>query len=188
MKFDQSLRYNTVPEWISHYIDYSALKRLIYSLEKLSIDRMQTSNDTERTALIHGNPSSDFDPAATFRRRIDAEIRRVDSFYSQTEEHTFNLVDKLDEDFTSYKAEAAVYEATVATELNNDLESGLASPINTPSVILSPDFRAALLPTVFIIVLISLLQQSMQTNTTTLAILTMIMVMVMVIVVFPKYW
>lgn len=131
MKFDQSLRYNTVPEWISHYLDYSALKRLIYSLEKLSVDRMQTSDDTEHTSLIHDNSSSDFNPAATFRRRVDSELNRIDSFYTHTEERLYDLVDKLVEDFAAYKAEVAAYSEPMAAG-NADLESGIPSPNNTP--------------------------------------------------------
>lgn len=34
MKFSHSLKFNSVPEWRAHYINYGALKKLSYALEK----------------------------------------------------------------------------------------------------------------------------------------------------------
>lgn len=34
MKFSHSLKFNSVPEWRPHYINYGALKKLSYALEK----------------------------------------------------------------------------------------------------------------------------------------------------------
>jgi phosphate transporter len=33
MKFSHVLKFNTVPEWREHYINYAALKKLIYQAE-----------------------------------------------------------------------------------------------------------------------------------------------------------
>ncbi|CDO92810.1 unnamed protein product [Kluyveromyces dobzhanskii CBS 2104] len=38
MKFSHSLKYNAVPEWQDYYIDYSHLKKLIYSLQQQELD------------------------------------------------------------------------------------------------------------------------------------------------------
>lgn len=134
MKFDQSLRYNTVPEWVSFYLDYSTLKRLIYSLEKLSVNRMQDTDNNERTALIQGAPTSDFDPAATFRRRLDLELHKVDSFYSQTEERLFASIDKLVDDVETYEADVDAHEAMLENpQSDTDLEANVHTPIDTSS-------------------------------------------------------
>lgn len=41
MKFSHSLKYNAVPEWQDYYIDYSHLKKLIYSLQQQELDQLE---------------------------------------------------------------------------------------------------------------------------------------------------
>ncbi|KAK3079337.1 hypothetical protein LTS18_005119, partial [Coniosporium uncinatum] len=53
MKFSHSIQFNAVPDWSSHYIAYSNLKKLIYSLEKQLHQKNGTlTNDAESSPLL----------------------------------------------------------------------------------------------------------------------------------------
>lgn len=99
MKFNHSLQFNAVPEWTSKYIDYSALKKLIYSLEQKSVSRLQGTDDTEEAALMG---SSDVDPVPVFERKLTAELTKIDTFYSEMEAKIFKEFDLLVYDFEDY--------------------------------------------------------------------------------------
>ncbi|QLG70219.1 hypothetical protein HG535_0A01570 [Zygotorulaspora mrakii] len=49
MRFSHFLKYNAVPEWQSHYMDYSALKNLIYTLQT---DELTFNGETEENTNI----------------------------------------------------------------------------------------------------------------------------------------
>lgn len=66
---------------------------------------MQGSDDTERTALIHGAPTGDFDPSASFTRRLDSELHKINEFYTQTEEKFYHDLDQLIDDHQQYLEE-----------------------------------------------------------------------------------
>ncbi|RAL64500.1 hypothetical protein DID88_001975 [Monilinia fructigena] len=52
MKFSHSIQFNAVPDWSSHYIAYSNLKKLIYQLEK-NVHRPSTAvEDLPKTLLF----------------------------------------------------------------------------------------------------------------------------------------
>ena len=44
MRFSHFLKYNAVPEWQNHYMDYSELKNLIYTLQT---DELQVGDNEE---------------------------------------------------------------------------------------------------------------------------------------------
>ncbi|CAI4058553.1 hypothetical protein SUVZ_03G0980 [Saccharomyces uvarum] len=48
MRFSHFLKYNAVPEWQNHYLDYNELKNLIYTLQTDELKR-DTSNDDVRS-------------------------------------------------------------------------------------------------------------------------------------------
>ena len=52
MKFSHSIQFNAVPDWSSHYIAYSNLKKLIYQLEKQIHQSTGPSNDAEASPLL----------------------------------------------------------------------------------------------------------------------------------------
>lgn len=79
---------------------------------------MQGSDDTERTALIHGNATADFDPAASFQRRLDSELHKIDSFYTETEDKLYHDLDKLIDDHQSYLDEVSVQEFASQVQQN----------------------------------------------------------------------
>ncbi|SCV03308.1 LANO_0G03356g1_1 [Lachancea nothofagi CBS 11611] len=57
MKFSHSLKYNAVPEWQEHYLNYSQLKRLIYSLQAQDLHVVDEGGrvDTERLSAVKGS-------------------------------------------------------------------------------------------------------------------------------------
>ncbi|CAD6583449.1 MAG: low-affinity phosphate transporter [Alectoria sarmentosa] len=101
MKFSHSIQFNAVPEWSSHYISYSNLKKLIYQLEK---------SVNQPSAIAHGDAESSplisiDDPDAAFRRALDQELEKICSFYQLKELEIYGEVGELIKDEQSYEAE-----------------------------------------------------------------------------------
>ncbi|KAI0381660.1 SPX domain-containing protein [Hypomontagnella monticulosa] len=88
MKFSHSIQFNAVPDWSSHYIAYSNLKKLIYGLEKTVHQPGVT--DVESRPLLRNE-----DPEAVFRRALDVELEKISSFYGVKEKELFDEVDEL---------------------------------------------------------------------------------------------
>ncbi|PQE26368.1 spx domain-containing protein [Rutstroemia sp. NJR-2017a BBW] len=101
MKFSHSIQFNAVPDWSSHYIAYSNLKKLIYQLEK-NIHRPSTApEDAENSPLIR--PIGD--PDSIFRRALDVELEKISSFYQLKELEIYGEVSDLLRDEETYEAE-----------------------------------------------------------------------------------
>ncbi|KAA6414821.1 MAG: hypothetical protein FRX48_01571 [Lasallia pustulata] len=102
MKFSHSIQFNAVPDWSSHYISYSNLKKLIYTLEK-SINQASApqSHDPEISPLLDGNS----DPDTVFRRALDNELEKICSFYQLKELEIYGEVSALMKDRESYEAD-----------------------------------------------------------------------------------
>lgn len=119
MRFNETLRYNAVPQWISYYIDYSGLKRVIYSLEKVSVLRMQQ----QQQSTDKNSSKQDFNPVTTYRRRLDSELEKINSFYIQTEEALFKGLNKFLGDSKSFQtklAEFAEFEADLEAQSSHE--------------------------------------------------------------------
>ncbi|KAK1754323.1 Low-affinity phosphate transporter PHO91 [Echria macrotheca] len=97
MKFSHSLQFNAVPDWSSHYIAYSNLKKLIYQLEK-SIHVPATA-DNESRPLIQD------DPEAIFTRALDVELEKISSFYALKEKELIDEVQLLLQDVGDFELE-----------------------------------------------------------------------------------
>ncbi|KJZ78837.1 hypothetical protein HIM_01610 [Hirsutella minnesotensis 3608] len=78
MKFSHSIQFNAVPDWSSHYIAYSNLKKLIYQLEK-SVHQTRVG-DSESRPLI-----SSEEPEEVFSRALGVELEKICSFYVSKE-------------------------------------------------------------------------------------------------------
>ncbi|KAI1123059.1 SPX domain-containing protein [Nemania abortiva] len=87
MKFSHSIQFNAVPDWSSHYIAYSNLKKLIYQLEKTT--HQPGAADVETRPLLR-----DEDPDTVFSRSLDVELEKISSFFGVKEKE---LVDEVDE-------------------------------------------------------------------------------------------
>ena len=109
MKFSHSVQFNAVPEWSSHYISYSNLKKLIYQLEKQSNSknaaRRGSTLDPESSPLIlYGSHNLD-DPDAIFSRKLDEELDKICSFYQVKEQELTDEVETLMKDVEEFVAE-----------------------------------------------------------------------------------
>ncbi|ETS80908.1 hypothetical protein PFICI_08437 [Pestalotiopsis fici W106-1] len=96
MKFSHSIQFNAVPDWSSHYIAYSNLKKLIYTLEK-TVHQSGTS-DVETRPLLQGE-----DPEAVFSRALDVELEKIVSFYQIKEKEILDEVEELIRDVGAYE-------------------------------------------------------------------------------------
>lgn len=74
MKFSHSIQFNAVPDWSSHYISYSNLKKLIYQLEKNA--HQSRGGDGESRPLI-----SNEEPEEVFSKALGVELEKICSFY-----------------------------------------------------------------------------------------------------------
>ncbi|KAI9155346.1 transporter [Paramyrothecium foliicola] len=88
MKFSHSIQFNAVPDWSSHYIAYSNLKKLIYQLEK-SIHETR-ARDAEAQPLINNEKPED-----VFSRALGVELEKICSFYALKEGELFEDVNQL---------------------------------------------------------------------------------------------
>ncbi|KAH7160619.1 SPX domain-containing protein [Dactylonectria macrodidyma] len=78
MKFSHSIQFNAVPDWSSHYISYSNLKKLIYQLEKSA--HQSRTGDSESRPLI-GRDS----PEDVFSSALRLELEKITTFYTSKE-------------------------------------------------------------------------------------------------------
>ncbi|KAI0876148.1 SPX domain-containing protein [Hypoxylon argillaceum] len=88
MKFSHSIQFNAVPDWSSHYIAYSNLKKLIYQLEKTT--HQPGAADVETRPLLR-----DEDPDAVFSRSLDVELEKISSFFGVKEKELADEVSEL---------------------------------------------------------------------------------------------
>lgn len=100
MKFSHSIQFNAVPDWSSHYIAYSNLKKLIYQLEK-TIHRSTSQEDAESSPLIRAAE----DPDQIFQRALDVELEKISSFYQLKELEIYGEVSEFLKDEEVYETE-----------------------------------------------------------------------------------
>lgn len=100
MKFSSSLKFNAQVEWWDEYIAYDALKRYIYHLEKQKHEALLQSHDiesaTERTSLVDRIAQWQ-DTDALFKPLLDAELRKISSFYALQEKQLLQELAELEE-------------------------------------------------------------------------------------------
>ncbi|OBT54000.1 hypothetical protein VE04_05453 [Pseudogymnoascus sp. 24MN13] len=101
MKFSHSIQFNAVPDWSSHYIAYSNLKKLIYQLEKNQNQQNAQTTDAEAAPLLAGN----VDPDQIFTRALDVELEKLSSFYQIKELEIFSEISELLSQQEEYDAE-----------------------------------------------------------------------------------
>jgi phosphate transporter len=111
MKFSHSIQFNAVPDWSSHYISYSNLKKLIYQLEqevhaKSGRARSNSVADPESSPLL---PDGDNvkDPDKIFSKKLDDELEKICSFYRLKELEIYGEVDALLKDVEEFESEHA---------------------------------------------------------------------------------
>ncbi|TQS35890.1 hypothetical protein Golomagni_03676 [Golovinomyces magnicellulatus] len=92
MKFSHSIQFNAVPDWSSHYLAYSNLKKLIYQLEKTTFHSYE--RDDAATALL----VSVHEPDNIFRKALDTELEKISKFYQAKEHEIYDEITKLLQD------------------------------------------------------------------------------------------
>ncbi|KAM0335205.1 hypothetical protein ACHAQA_000247 [Verticillium albo-atrum] len=95
MKFSHSIQFNAVPDWSSHYVAYSNLKKLIYQLEKTA--HQSSGGDGESRPLIRSE-----EPEEVFRRALDVELEKICSFYVAKEGELLDEVNDLLQDVGNF--------------------------------------------------------------------------------------
>ncbi|OAX84005.1 hypothetical protein ACJ72_01621, partial [Emergomyces africanus] len=101
MKFSHSIQFNAVPDWSSHYIAYSNLKKLIYSLER-QVNRLdETGENVESAPLLNAPVDTD----TVFRRALDGELEKICSFHRSTEAELYDEVESVIKDEEAYVQE-----------------------------------------------------------------------------------
>ncbi|KAI1164513.1 SPX-domain-containing protein [Nemania serpens] len=95
MKFSHSIQFNAVPDWSSHYIAYSNLKKLIYQIEKTT--NQPGTADVETRPLLR-----DEDPETVFSRSLDVELEKISSFFGVKERELVDEVGELLRDIDSF--------------------------------------------------------------------------------------
>ncbi|KAF2107345.1 SPX domain-containing protein [Lophiotrema nucula] len=100
MKFSHSLQFNSVPDWSSHYIAYSNLKKLIYTLEQRVNQHATGQPDAESSPLLNGNIE---DPDQTFTNALDQELEKIGSFYQLKELEIYGELDHVLKDEDDYE-------------------------------------------------------------------------------------
>ncbi|KAJ0297191.1 hypothetical protein COL516b_010932 [Colletotrichum fioriniae] len=98
MKFSHSIQFNAVPDWSSHYIAYSNLKKLIYQLEKTV--HQTSSGDAESRPLIRNE-----EPEDVFSRALGVELEKICSFYVSKEGELLDEVNQLLGDVGNHSSE-----------------------------------------------------------------------------------
>ncbi|OHF02440.1 SPX domain-containing protein, partial [Colletotrichum orchidophilum] len=98
MKFSHSIQFNAVPDWSSHYIAYSNLKKLIYQLEKTV--HQTSSGDAESRPLIRNE-----EPEDVFSRALGVELEKICSFYVSKEGELLDEVNQLLRDVGNHSSE-----------------------------------------------------------------------------------
>lgn len=106
MKFSHSLQFNAVPDWSSHYISYSNLKKLIYTLENRHNQHV-AHPDAESSPLLNGAAD---DPDKVFINALDQGLETVCSFYQLKELEIYGELEDLLKDEEHYEEEQEVFE------------------------------------------------------------------------------
>ncbi|PGH19862.1 hypothetical protein AJ80_03779 [Polytolypa hystricis UAMH7299] len=103
MKFSHSIQFNAVPDWSSHYMAYSNLKKLLYSLER-QVNRPDeyAGTSVESAPLLDSHVDTD----KIFRHALDVELEKVCSFYHSKEKELFKEMEEVAQDAESYAADS----------------------------------------------------------------------------------
>ncbi|KPM45789.1 putative transporter C3B8.04c [Neonectria ditissima] len=118
MKFSHSIQFNAVPDWSSHYIAYSNLKKLIYQLEKTV--HQTRAGDAESRPLI-GRES----PEDVFSIALNQELEKIGTFYAYKEKELLGEAAQLLADVND---ESAVEDRTYLRRLSSSETQRVSNP------------------------------------------------------------
>ncbi|KAI9013901.1 SPX domain-containing protein [Phycomyces nitens] len=103
MKFSHQIQFNAVPDWADHYLPYSNLKKLIYSIEKDKVNGTNHAQDIENAPSEHTALMSDQaqDSNVVFAAALDKSLEKIVKFYAKKETELYDELDQLVLEFES---------------------------------------------------------------------------------------
>lgn len=101
MKFSHSLQFNAVPEWSSKYISYSSLKKVAYSLQRKYADTLSQKQTDIETPFTQ-DPNDPQNPVVIFTASLDAELDKINKFFSSKEQTIFSEWKATVEEFAEF--------------------------------------------------------------------------------------
>lgn len=101
MKFSHSLQFNAVPEWSSKYISYSSLKKVAYNLQRKYADALSHKQGDLETAFTQ-DPNDPHNPVVVFTASLDAELDKINKFFSIKEEAIYSEWKATIEEFAEF--------------------------------------------------------------------------------------
>lgn len=104
MKFSHSLQFNAVPEWSSKYINYSALKKIAYNLQRDHVEELSSKSPNEEVRFTE-DPTDPSNPIAIFIKALDKEAEKINKFYQQQEENIFSQYETVLKDFLEFEVD-----------------------------------------------------------------------------------
>ncbi|CCH42708.1 putative membrane protein [Wickerhamomyces ciferrii] len=105
MKFSHSLQFNAVPEWSSKYIAYSNLKKLIYNLQRESLKTSAANYNDDEASYLVTNDHQGRDLSKVFLAALDSELNKINSFYQEKEDTTYQDFELLLKDLDDFEKE-----------------------------------------------------------------------------------
>nr|ADF43123.1 PTC1p [Chlamydomonas reinhardtii]ADF43163.1 PTC1m [Chlamydomonas reinhardtii] len=131
MKFTHQLKFNSVPEWREHYIQYGHLKKYIYALAKKEADLQAGGQDEE--ALLAPLLEAERDQGPTeegFQRELDAQLAATLSFFAVKEADLLAKVSALELDIQSLEKIPNRAEASTLARMGGSASPG--GPMSSP--------------------------------------------------------
>ncbi|GLC41066.1 hypothetical protein PLESTB_000947200 [Pleodorina starrii] len=103
VKFSQQIKFNSVPEWREHYIQYAHLKKYIYALAKREADLQAGGlpEDELLAPLVPETSRSGQGSEDGFQRELDAQLASILSFFAVKEAELLAKVSELELDVQS---------------------------------------------------------------------------------------
>lgn len=103
MKFSHSLQFNAVPEWSSKYINYSGLKKIVYTQQRIYTERLNSACEAGKPAFTQDSDPQN--PINIFIAALDEQLTKVDNFYKAKESELYGQYTALVEEFLDFEHE-----------------------------------------------------------------------------------
>ncbi|GFR50479.1 hypothetical protein Agub_g12739 [Astrephomene gubernaculifera] len=129
MKFTHQLKFNSVPEWREHYINYTHLKKYIYALAKKEADLQAggqlTDEENLYSPLLQDATRAEQGPTEEgFQRELDVQLAAILSFFAVKEADLLAKVSELELDVQSLEKIPNRQEASLLSRLGSEPPPG----------------------------------------------------------------
>lgn len=101
MKFSHSLQFNCIPEWSNYYISYTALKRIIYQIERAKLDsRFESSGLISHERNKHDSLSA-LENGFSSASQVLVTVSEIDQATDQDSRLSFEIIKELKNNFSA---------------------------------------------------------------------------------------